>query len=253
MYTQQEVKENEKFYHDYQDQRILFSSQVSKTLGLKQQKTIVKINSNATKGALVSATMTDLVLIANIDDSLQKKLYLSNDLITVQLSFYDSLFKKQMTFTLFTKFQNMNNHGLNRDDMQYLCLQLKRKIPNELISVFGKYHEKVKKTSQSLKPRVAGMIFCRGIKKQCSPLRIDEESILISQTDNPGAYLNRKCMIVLKSTETNEVFEIIGKVANEYTNLNNSYQIKLNYSVDQQSPRFIQSFNNLSLIMNHQL
>lgn len=250
MYTQQEVKENERIYHAYKDQRILFSNQVSKSLGLKQQQTIVKINSNATRGALVSATMNDLVLLANIDDLQQETLHLSNELITVQLSFYDSLFKKQITFTLFTKFLNMNNHGLNRNDMQYISLRLKRKIPNELISVFGKYHEKVERATQSNNSKIDGMMFCRGIKKNCTPLRINTESITIKLSDNPKAFLERKSMIVLKSQETNEVFEIIGKIDSDYKNIDGSYELSLKYSIDQQSPRFLQSLNNLSLLMN---
>lgn len=259
MYTHQELMEYNRIYNAYKDHRILFSSQVSRSLGLQQQDTILKIGMDQTKGALVSASMNDLVILASLDDSFRRKIHRENGLITVHLRFYDSLFKKEMIFNLYTKFLNINSHGLNHDGIHYVTLLMRRKLPNELISVFGKHHEKLKSAKNSLagnrtafNRKVEGMLFVRGVKKACFPAMIDGRSVLINYLGDPAAFLNHKAMVVLKSVETGDVFEIIGRVDEEAFQQLDSFQFRLNYSLEQQSPRFAQSYRMLASLINEE-
>jgi hypothetical protein len=251
MYTHQEVIANEKIYRKYKDQRILFSSHVVKSIGLKQTDTIIKIGMERIKGALVSATMSDLVVLTKMTESLKRKMYAENGNVTVHLKFYDSLYKKEMIFNLFTKFLNMNNHGLPSEDLQYISLHLRRKIPYELVSVFGKHHSKATYATSLAKRRTEGMIFVRGIKKACFPSLIDNEKVLIDYTSNPQAFLNHKAMLVLKSIDTGETYEIIGKIDQDVNKSADGFQLRLNYSIDQQSPRFTSSLQNLKELINN--
>lgn len=244
MYTQQEMNESIKLYNAYKDQRILFSSNVSQNLGLKQHETMVKIGSDTIKGALVSASMDDMVLLTRMKESLRKKLSSNESLITVQLKFYDSLFKKEMGFTLHTSFLNMNNSNLSHEDFQYLSVKLKRQMPHELISVFGKHHKTAEKN------KIEAMLFTRGIKKSCMPIEVRNNTIEIRYSDDPTPFLYQKAMIVLKSSESGEVFEVIGKIDGNCIKENESYRLSLIYSIDQQSPRFSQSIESLKKTIN---
>lgn len=250
MYTHQEVIENNRIYNAYKNQRINFSSQVARSIGLKQQDTVVKIGMDKTRGALVSASMDDLVVLTKLNSHLQKKIYSANGMVTVQLKFYDSLFKKEMSFNLYTKFLNMNNHGLPEGDMRYLSLKLRRRIPNDLISVFGKHHEKVSSAATVLNKNIEGMLFVRGIKKACFPAYIDEDKVLINYLGNPQAFLQHKAMLVLKSVQTGDTFEVIGKIDEDVLQQVDAFQLKLNYSIDQQSPRFSSSLEELTRLVN---
>ena len=238
MFTQQEVIENSKLYETFKDKQILFSTPVSKSIGLKQQGTLIKIGFETSKAAIVSSSMTDMVVLANIDEQMQKKIYSTNGIVTVQLRFYDSLFKKELTFNLQTKFLNMNNHGLIQKDIHYMSLQFKRKLPNDLIKVFGKHHKKIETATSKKKNSLEGILFSRGIKKMCTPVGIDNDSIILKSHDNPSPFLSQKAMVVLKSIETDEVFEVIGRINEVYSQENNTYQLRLDYSMDQQSPPF---------------
>lgn len=251
MHTQLEALKGEKYYQVYKDHRILFSAHVSKSLGLQQQDTVVKIGLEKTRGALISATMNEIVLLANLTEDLQKKIYTSQGHIAVNLKFYDSLFKKEMSFNLFTKFLNMNNHGLKQKNMYYLSLKLRRKIPFELINIFGKHHDKINEIQEKGKRSVEGMLFARGVKKVCYPHHITGDGIIIDYPGDPQAFLNQKSMIVLKSGETGDVFEIIGKVDSDYRKINDSSRIRINYSLDQQSPRFAVSLKILTEALNN--
>ena len=73
MHTQMEVIRGEKLYQTYKDKKIVFSNNVSRFMGLKQKDTRVKIGMERTRGAVVSATMDEILLIAYLDESLQKK------------------------------------------------------------------------------------------------------------------------------------------------------------------------------------
>lgn len=251
MYTHQEVKESDRIYKAYQNHRILFSSQVARSIGLQQQDTVIKIGMEKTRGALVSATMDDIVVLTKMSSNLQKKIYMENGMVTVQLKFYDTLFKKEMAFNLYTKFLNMNNHGLPTKEMQYLSLKFRRRIPHDLISVFGKHHEKLSSAATVLNKNAEGMLFVRGIRKACFPAFIDKEKVLINYLGNPQAFIQHKAMLVLKSTETGETFEVIGKIDEEFKKLVDAFQLKLNYSIDQQSPRFSNSLGDLTKLINN--
>lgn len=250
MYTQQETIKYNMIYDKYKDSRILFSGNVSKSLGLKQEDTIVKIGMDRTKAALVSATMNDIVVIAKMNELLQRRIYTAKNMVTVHLKFYDSLFKKEMVFNLHTKVLNMNNHGLNHQDMHYVSMKFRRKIPNDLIAVFGKHHEKIQTAAALRNKNVEAMMFVRGIKKVCFPSFIDGDKVLINYLGNPQAFVNHKAMIVIKSEETGDVYEIIGKFDEEFSESNKTFQMKLNYSPEQQSPRFSASMDALVKLVN---
>ncbi|MBN2659477.1 MAG: hypothetical protein JXR86_20640 [Spirochaetales bacterium] len=250
MLTHQEVQINNQLYNKYKDQRILFSSSVAKSLGLQQSETTLKIGMEKAKGALVSATMDDLVVLTKINEQLRRKIYSENGMVTVHLKFYDSLFKKEMIFNLYTKIVNMNNHGLPGQDMQYLTLKLRRRIPYELVSLFGNHHVKSSTASTVLNKNAEGMLFVRGVKKNCFPSFIDNEKVMINFLGNPQSFVNHKAMIVLKSPENGETYEIIGKIDEQYQQNIDSFQMKLNYSIDQQSPRFTSSLGNLRELIN---
>ncbi|MBB6480493.1 PilZN3 domain-containing protein [Spirochaeta isovalerica] len=250
MLTHQEVQLNNQLYNKYKDQRILFSTSVAKSIGLQQSETILKIGMEKTKGALISATMNDMVILAKMTEALRRRIYSENGMVTVHLKFFDSLFKKEMIFNLYTKFVNMNNHGLPGQDMQYLSLKLRRRIPYELVSVFGKHHTKVSTASTVLNKKAEGMLFARGIKKNCFPSYIDNEKVMINFLGNPQSFVNHKAMIVLKSPDTGETYEIIGKIDEQFEQNIDAFQMRLNYSIDQQSPRFTSSLGNLKELIN---
>ncbi len=249
--THKKAIENDRVYNAYKDKRIIFSQSVTKTLGLKQKETVVTIGMEKRKAAIISATMDDMVILANLNELMQKKIYSSKGMVLLHLKFYDSLFKEEIVFNLFTKFLNMNNDGLNHRDMHYVNLQFLRRIPNDLIHVFGKYHEKIKTVTALKNNKTEGMLFARGIKQVCFPSRINESSILLNCFVNPTPYLNQKAMVVLKCVDTGDVFEIIGRIDEQYSKLNESFQIKLNYSLQQQSPRFSYSYKILKNAINY--
>jgi len=250
VHTQMEVIRGEKLYQTYKDKKIVFSSNVSRYMGLKQKETLVKIGTEKTRGAVVSATMDEMLLIAHLDENLQKIINSSQGLVTVNLKFYDSLYKKEMSFNLFTKLKSMDNQGLNQKDMHYVNLELRRKIPVELINIFGKHHEQIIRAQEKQKENIESMLFSRGLKKPCVASHIDNESIFVDYPGNPQAFLNQKSIVLLKNVQTGEIFEIIGKVDEDFQQMDGQSRIKINYSIDQQSPRFSLSLKNLKLVIN---
>jgi len=248
MYTQQELVENRKIYETFKEKRIVFSNENTRAVGLLQSETKVKIGMEAAKGALISATMDDVVILARIDKDAQNQLYKSNGLITIQLKFYDSLFKKSHVFNLLTKLVDMNNNGLNYENMYYLNLKMRRKIPDDLVKVFGHHHIKSEKSKVST--NTEGMLFIRGVKKVCTPVSINDESMTIVFKGNPSGFLDQKGMVVLKVDGFEEVFELIGKISSDFDLVDDSYHLKLDYTPSQQSPRFSQSLLLLKQIIN---
>ena len=141
MIYQQEIKVLDSFYSNYKDKKIVYSKEVSHLIGIVQRDTSIKVGELAVKGALISSTMESFVILAKLDANLKQVIYDQKGSLIVQLKFISRETGKALLFTIHTKFLNINNQGLAQEDLQFISMNIRRKIPNDLIRIFGQYHE----------------------------------------------------------------------------------------------------------------
>jgi len=137
MIYQQEIKEINEFYDRYKERKIVYSKEVSVDIGLAQKDTAIKIGSSIVKGALISSTMESLVILAKLDSNIKQSIFDQKGALTVQLKFLNRENGKSILFSIHTKFIGLNDQGLAQKDLQFVAMQIRRKIPNDLIRIFG--------------------------------------------------------------------------------------------------------------------
>ncbi len=238
------------FFKKYRNEKIIFNKDNTQALGLIQKETVFKVGCESFKGVLISATMDNLVVLVNIDSQMRKTIYSANCLLTAQIRFYNSFHRKTLICNLFMKMMSMNNHALNQKNMHYLVLSFRRKMPDDLIRLFGEFIENKKLSEKPKGKQIEGMIVSRGIKKHCIPSLINDDNITLSFFGDPQRFLDQKAMVVLKSIRSGEIYEIIGDVNKDFTVNKESCQLIMDFALEHQSPRFNYSLQVLKSVIN---
>ena len=250
MIYQQEMKEINTFYSKYKDKKIVYSKEVTQDIGLIQKETVVKVGTSVIKGALISSTMESLVVLAKLNDQIKQEIFNQNGSLSVQLKFIMSDTGKSLVFTIHTKFLNINNQGLDQEDMQFISMQIRRKIPNDLIRVFGLFHEKATAKLKIKKSKVECILLANEQKYDCLIQSITKKELVLVLNDSSIVEVNQKVIAILKVVKTGEVLEIIGTVVNKVSDSDKNYEISLQYDMEDQSPRFNYSIHVLKTLIN---
>ena len=250
MIYQQEIKEINAFYEKYKDKKIVYTKEVSQQIGLIRKGTIFKIGSVSVKGALISSTMESLVIMGKLSDILKQTIYDLQGSISVQLSFISKETGKSILLTLHAKVLNMNNQGLGQKDLQFITMKMRRKIPNDLIRIFGMYHEDYMEKILLKKKKVECLLLSNEIKKDCVAGNIDKSKLQLFFDNDTPVNNNQKAIVILKIVKTGEVLEIIGSISNKVNDADGTCHLFLNFSIEDQSPRFGYSIHVLKNLIN---
>jgi PilZN3 domain len=250
MIYQQEVKEVNSFYSKYRDKKIVYSKEVSQFIGLVQRDTSIKVGDEVIKGALISSTMESFVIMARLDENLKRAIYDQNGALIVHLKFISAETGKSILFTIHTKFLNFNNQGLAQKDLQFVAMQIRRKIPNDMIRIFGLYHEEAANKLKNKKKKVECLLLANESKSDCITLSISKDLLVLIVDDSQAVILNQKAIAILKIVNTGEVLEIIGTITKKIDESDGRCELHLKYSMDDQSPRFGYSIHVLRNLIN---
>lgn len=250
MIYQQELKEIESFYEKYREKKIVYSKEVTQQINLIQKDTAIKVGDLIIKGALISSTMDSFVILARLDEIAKRMIFDLNGTLSVHLKFVIRETGKSILFTIHTKFLNMNNQGLAQKNLQFISMQIRRKIPNDLIRIFGLYHEEEKERRKNKKKKVECLLLSSESKVDCLTDRISKSELVLT-VENPNSInINQKAIAILKIVNTGEVIEIIGTVIRKTEEADNRCRIFLQYTMDDQSPRFGYSVHVLRNLIN---
>lgn len=250
MIYQQEAKEVNDFYKRFKDKKIVYSREVSRSIGLNQNATSIKLGSLVLKGALISSTMESFVIMARLDDSAKREIFDQKGMLTVQLTFVDRESGKDLLFTIHTKFLNMNNQGLDQKDLNFIALESRRKIPNDLIKVFGSYHKEAESRRKLKKKKVECLLLANERKTDCLAESITKNQLVLGIEETPSISIDVKAIAILKIVNTGEVMEIIGNIREKRIEPDGRCRVLLQYQMEDQSPRFGYSIHVLKNIIN---
>ncbi|MDA3812566.1 MAG: hypothetical protein PF518_19785 [Spirochaetaceae bacterium] len=250
MIYQQEIKEIESFYSNYKDKKIVYTKEITQLIGLVQKNTAIKVGSETINGALISSTMESLVVMAKLSEAIKQHIYDLNGILSVQLRFISRETGKPILFNLHTKILNMNDQGQDQKDLQFITMQIRRKIPNDLIRIFGLYIEEERKKLLLKKKKVECSLLSRGEKKDCIAESIDKSVLTLVLKDDPDLNMNDKVMAVLKIVQTDEIIEIIGSISKKIIESDSQCQLFVNFIMEEQSPRFSYSVHVLKNLIN---
>lgn len=250
MIYQQEVREVNDFYDRYKDRKIVYSKEVTQSIGLVQRDTSIKINDQIIKGALISSTMESFVLMAPLNETLQQELHDQKSSLLVHLKFISRESGKSVLFTIHTKFLNINNQGLARKDLYFIAMQIRRKIPNDLIRIFGQYHKAVETRLKNKKKRVECLLLANESRTDCLADSISKDKLVLVIDDVTGLVMNQKAIAILKIVNTGEVIEIIGTITKIEMDSDDNCKLHLNFEIGDQSPRFGYSVHVLRNLIN---
>ena len=250
MIYQQEIKEIDSYYSKYKDNNIVFSKEVSQSMGLVQRDTSIKLGDSIIKGAMISSTMENLVIVAKLNEIVKQTIYDLKGTLTVHLKFISRESGKSLLFTLHAKMLNMNSQGADQKDLQFISMQIRRKIPNDLIKIFGQYHESARKKLLNKKKKVECLLLANDVKTDCITESISKDELVLLFDDNTRVSLNQKAIAILKIVKTGEVLEIIGSISKKIDESNGKCHIHLLYNMKDQSPRFGYSIHVLRNIIN---
>ena len=87
-------------------------------------------------------------------------------------------------------------------------------------------------------------------KLDCITLSISKSDLVLVVEDSQAVILNQKAIAILKIVNTDEVLEIIGTISKKEDETGNQCQLHLQYSMDDQSPRFGYSIHVLRNLIN---
>lgn len=250
MNTRQEIRELNNLYNKHKDKKVIFCRELSPNIGLAQTDTLMKVGNNTIKAALVSATMENLIVLININDYLYNLIYSNKHIITIQVAFINSLYKKKLVLNLFTRFESINSNGLDEyKHSYYISLSITRKIP-DLIKILGMHHEKRILKRESNKTPLDAIMFINGIRMNCIPLYINSENLILQFYGNPERVCSKNAIVILKKPEKNDILEVLGTINKKYIESKGTYKITLNFSLEEQSPRFNKTLTSLKAIIN---
>jgi hypothetical protein len=250
MIYQQELKQTNDFYENYRDKKIVYSKEVTHLIGLIQKDTEIKVDTETVKGILISTTMDSLIILAKLDEKMKQRIYDLNGSLMVHLKFTSKETGKDLLFTLHTKFLNINNQGLDQKDLYFISMQIKRKISNELIRIFGLYHEETFLKLVSKKKKVECLLLSNDRKKDCIAESIGNTEFTLFTEDCDPSIINQKAIAIVKILNTGEVIEIIGQISRKEDDIGGKCHLVLTYNIDDQSPRFGYSIHVLKSLIN---
>lgn len=250
MIYQQEIREINDFYDRYKDSKIVYSQGVVRDIGLVQRDTSIKVGEQVLKSVLISSTMEDFVFMASLNDSVRETFYDLGGSLKVQLKFLDPESSKSILFTLDTKFLNFNNQGLTRDDLVFIAMKIRRKIPNDLIRLFGLYHTVQEQKLRDKKKKVECLLLTNDRKNDCLTEKITKTELVLRVEEEEKIAPRQKALAILKVVKTGEVIEIIGTVASRTIEPDGSQSLTISYAMDDQSPRFGYSIHVLRNLIN---
>lgn len=252
MIYQQEIREINDFYDRYKDRKIVYSKEVSQGIGLVQRDTAIKLGTLVIKGVLISSTMESFVFMARLNDSLKQSFYDQNKpgALKVQLKFISRESGKTELFSIDTKFLNFNSQGLDQPGLHFVAMQIRRKIPNDLIRIFGLYHKEVDNRLKEKKKKVECFILANEMKIDCLTESISKGVLALSLDEKGLLNMNQKAIAILRIVKTGEVMEIIGTVSRISDGSDGTCKVNLQFNMEDQSPRFGYSIHVLSNIIN---
>jgi len=250
MIYQQEVKETNTFYATFKDKKIVYSKEVSQSIGLVQRDTSIKIGTEIIKGALISSTMENLVIMAKLSDSIKQAIFDQKGALVVHLKFISKETGKSILFTIHTKFLNINNQGLEQKDLQFLSMQIRRKIPNDLIRIFGHHFEEARSKLALKKEKVECLLLSNNVKTDCITEKLSKDELILLLDDTPDVNINQKAIAILKIMKTDEVIEIIGTILKKEVEPDKKCRLFLSFLMTDQSPRFGYSIHVLRNLIN---
>lgn len=247
---QQQINEINEYFSKYKGKKIVFSSSVSRTLGLIQKDTSLKIGSEVFQGALLSSTMENLEVLIKLESHLIEQFSDQNIALIVHLKFNNKESGKNEIFTIYAKITGIKIHDRAHENIYVLSLNIKRKISNELILLYGFYHEKNREKLLLKKKKMACHLLSGEAENDCIAEKISPEAIDVYVEANCSAKINSKSIVIIKIQNTGEVFEIIGRISHIENEDDGGYHLVLNYSLSEQSPRFGYSMHVLKNLIN---
>ncbi|MBN2659422.1 MAG: hypothetical protein JXR86_20365 [Spirochaetales bacterium] len=250
MIYQQEIKEVNDFYDRYKDSKIVYSQSVVQDIGLVQRDTVIKFGDQVIKSVLISSTMEDFVFMSAISDSLKEAIYEFGGYLKIQLKFIDPETSKSILFTLDTKFLNFNTQGLTRKDLVFIAMKIRRKIPNDLIRLFGLFHTDQEQKLRDKKKKVECLLLTNDRKTDCLTEKISKTELVLRVEEEENISPNQKVLAILKVVRTGEVIEIIGSISSRSREPDGSQSLTVSYAIDDQSPRFGYSIHVLKNLIN---
>lgn len=255
MYPNVEERIEGKFYEKYRNSEIIFNRKTAADLGLVQGAIELKAGQVRIKSAILSASMEMMSLMIKVNVFQEKYINISSDLIFINLKFKDPFSKKEMSFNLETTLVEMKKHGYKKNGIYKIKLEIKQDIPHELQKIFIGFHErKLDICDMSFKKytdRLLDTVLITDNKKgKCTPLKMNDKTLILNFSENPGDMLGKCAVIAIKHLESGYHFYIKGKINRDYQLRRTTCDLTLNYSMDQQCNRYRESFNVLRDIIN---
>lgn len=251
MIYQQEVKEINDFYDKYKERKIVYSKEVTQDIGLVQRDTSIRMGDESISSALISSTMESFVLLARLEERQRQLLYDSNSSLSVQLKFISKETGKTILLTIHTKIVSLNSQGLDQKDLFFLAMSIRRKIPDDLIRIYGYFFREAEEKNQNKKRRVECLLLANEIKSDCQAEKITKDELVVSLDDDSPYKINDKAITIIKVINTGEVVEIIGTISGKDYDISGSSILNISYSMDDQSPRFGYSIHVLKNLINN--
>lgn len=255
MYPKVEERKEGKIYEEYKNSDIIFNRNTAADLGLIQGATQLKAGQVTIKSVILSASMETMNLMIKVNVFQEKYININRDLLFINLSFKDPYSQKEMSFNLETTLAEMKKHGYKKNGIYKVKLKIKQDIPHELQKIYIGHHERkedicdmsfTKYTERLLDT----ILITDNVKSKCIPLKMNNKTLILNCNGNPYDFLGKCAVIAIKHLESGYHFYIKGRIKTEPQIRRTTFDLTLNYSMDQQCSRFRESFNVLSNIIN---
>lgn len=251
----QGVQMQSQLYNKYRSSEIIFNRRNSADLGLVQGSTVLKVGQIFIKGAVLSTSMESITVIVKVNGFQAKYINLNSELLILQLKFYDPFLKKEESFSLTTTLIEMKKHGYEQNGVYKIKLDIVQDLPAEFLNIFLNYQQRTMDLTDRICNEyndglINSVLLSNGEKKSCILHRINEDTVIINLSGNPIGFLGNCGVIALKHMESGYCFSIKGLVKKEFHARRTTVDLVFNYSMNQQSSRFRESYNVLRDLIN---
>jgi hypothetical protein len=214
----------EEYYSGYRKENINFNQDVINSTGLDLNDCIIKAGTAKLKCILFNLSMENALVIVKLPDALSRQQFSKNAKVQLRLSFKTV---KTLSFNLECSVKDASAYSGSADDFYFLNLIFRKKASDDLIFLIGSFIAKQKDTEKRIFSRIKldldiikelgldnseAVLFCDGSARKCI---INEISILSGKIALQGSiseYMNKRVMLLIKSSRINETGEMVGNV-----------------------------------------
>ena len=215
------------YYKQFGDVEVAFNKEVIRATGLQTRNNLIKCKGAYWPCFVYSSSMRQAKIVANVKEDFHKKLQEANNLVSLQFTFRDSDKGNPLILHFSAKLGGIAKYGEESSGLSLLTLTYTQRPSDDLIIILGRLLESNLNSQKRKEDRVIinDQIIRRiGLKSKNIIVVIDgiPRKALLRDLSFSGAKLiiagvgkflvNKAVLMKLEETETDAVFNLMGKV-----------------------------------------